>query len=150
MPAIKKVSYTTVFSQLNNASFAAGETNDCGVKAVALVATVPYDVARQALADRGRKARKGTYTHDILATVRAAGKEVTQVNPRDIIARYPSPHRNVLRSVTTHHPRRFNKVWPKGRYLLFSKRHVSAVIDGELHDWAINSAKRVQAIYEVK
>lgn len=150
MPAIRKVSYTTVFTQLNETSAAMGETNDCSVKAVALVANVSYAQAHEALKQRGRKERKGAYTHDIIAAVRATGKEVTLVDQRSIIANYPSPHRDVLKGLTTHHPRRFNKAWPKGRYLMFVKRHVAAVIDGELHDWTVNKAKRVQALYEVK
>lgn len=150
MPAIKKVSLTTVFSQLNETSAAMGETNDCAVKAVALVANVSYAQAHEALKQRGRKARRGAYTHDIIKAVRAAGKEVILVDQRSIIAHYPSPHCNVLKGLTTHHPRRFNKVWPKGRYLMFVARHVAAVIDGELHDWTVNKAKRVVALYQVK
>ncbi len=150
MPAIKKVSYTTVFSQLNNEAYSKGETNDCSVKAVALVTGALYDDAHRALSTRGRKARHGAYTSDIIAAVRSFGKTTNAVDARAIIAQYPSPHRDVLKNVTTHHPRRFNKAWPKGRFLLFSRRHVSAVIDGVLHDWAVNKALRVSYIVEVK
>jgi hypothetical protein len=150
MPAIKKIAHTEVFARLNLTSQLKGETNDCSVKAVAVVAGVVYDEAHRALAARGRKLRKGAWTHDILAVVRLFGKEVARRDAREFICQYPSPHRDVLKSVTTHHPRRFNKAWPKGKFLLFSKGHVSAVVDGQLHDWAVNKAKRVIAIYEVK
>lgn len=149
MPAIKKIGYTQIFSQLNNTSFAEGETNDCSVKAVALVCDIDYKTAKAALAANGRKDRQGAYTSDIVRTVRGFGKTAVVTWARQIIDKYPSPHRDVLKNVTTHHPRRFNKVWPKGRFLLFSRGHVSAVIDGVLHDWAVNSAKRVYQIYEV-
>lgn len=149
MPAIKRVSFTNIFSQLNSISYSEGETNDCSVKAVALVVGCTYAAAKAALAARGRKDRKGAYTSDILAAIRSFGKTTLCISSREIMSRYPEPHRSVLKNITTHHPRRFNKVWPKGAYLLFSKRHVSACINGELHDWAVNSAKRVVAIYEV-
>lgn len=149
MPAIKKIAYTNIFSQLNNEAFAKGENNDCSVKAVALVTGSLYDVAHRALDAQGRSQRKGAYTTQIHAAIAALGKKVVQVNPRDIIALYPEPHRSVLKGITTHHPRRFDKVWPKGKYLLYSRRHVSAVIDGVLHDWAVNSARRVISVYEV-
>lgn len=146
MPAIKKISYTTTFSQLNDQSFKHGETNDCAVKAVALVTEKLYSEAHRALADRGRKTRQGTPFRAIDETIKEFGYKVERVDPREIIAAYPSPHRDVLKNITTHHPRRFNKVWPKGTYLLYSRAHVSAVIDGELHDWAVNRAKRVWRI----
>ncbi len=150
MPAIKKVSFTQVFTQLNTESYRNHENNDCAVKAVAVVAGVSYEAAKAELAKRGRKDRKGAYTHDILFAVRFFGKTVEAVDMRTVIARYPSPHRDVLKGVTTHHPRRFAKVWPKGKFLLFITRHVAACVDGELHDWTVNSAKRVQYMYEVK
>lgn len=150
MPAIRKIGYSETFSKLNTLSAANGETNDCAVKAVALVTGKLYDEAHRALAAKGRVARKGTYRHQQFDVIREFGKTLTRIDPREIIKQYPSPHRDVLKSVTTHHPRRFNKVWPKGTYLLFSVGHVSAVIDGVLHDWAVNSARRVTEIYEVK
>ncbi len=150
MPAIKKVAYTNIFTQLNTLSYMEGETNDCSVKAVALVTGCTYSAAKAALAARGRKKGQGAYTHDILAVIRGFGKEATRVDERSIIANYPSPHNAKATCITTHHPRRFNKRWPKGKFLMFSTRHVSTCIDGELHDWAVNSARRVIAMYEVK
>lgn len=146
MPAIKKIGYTTTFSKLNTLSFAKNETNDCAVKAITIATGKLYDEAHRALAKHGREARKGTSFGAIARTIREFGFKTERVDARTIIAQYPSPHRDVLKSVTTHHPRRFNKVWPKGTYLLYSHRHVSAVVDGELHDWAVNSAKRVWRI----
>lgn len=149
MPAIKKIAYTETFNALNKSSYANGEHNDCSVKALALVANVPYEDAKRTLAARGRKDRAGAYTSTILSAVRDCGKSPVRVDPASIIAHYPSPHSNVLKSITTHHPRRFNKVWPRGKFLLFTRGHVSAVIDGVLHDWAVNTAKRAYEIYQV-
>ncbi len=150
MPAIKKIGYTNIFSQINERSRENGETNDCAVKAVSIAARVTYSAALNELTLRGRKARTGTYTHDIITALRTFGKTVTAIDPRSIIDTYPSPHNVKATCITTHHPRRFAKAWPKGTYLLFVKRHVAAVVDGELHDWTVNSAKKVIAIYKVE
>ena len=69
--------------------------------------------------------------------------------PVDIINLYPSPHCK-LKGVTTHHPDRFRKHWPQGRYLLVTASHVAAVVDGEMHDWARNHSIRVTSIYDVR
>jgi hypothetical protein len=151
MPKIKSVAYTTTFNQLNEESHSMGETNDCGVKAVALVANVSYNTAHAALAARGRKNGKGTMTADIhRALIIDFNVKIEQVNAREIIATYPMPHCEKATCLTTHHPRRFAKAWPKGKFLLYTKRHVAAVIDGELHDWTVNTAKRVTHIYKVE
>lgn len=149
MPAIKKVSYTQTFSKLNEISFDAREYNDCAVKAVALVCGVEYKKALDKMTELGRKARRGTDFFIIDQAIKFFGKRTARIDKREIIANYPSPHRDVLKSITTHHPRRFNKVWPKGTYLLYSKGHVSACIDGVVHDWAINRAKRVWRMEQV-
>ncbi len=149
MPAIKKVSYTNIFSQLNNASAAAGEHNDCSVKAVALATGCGYSRAKDVLALCGRKDRKGAYTYQITNAIRSLGRATFNMNIGDIVRSYPEPHRSVLKGITTHHPRRFNKHWPKGTFLLFTKGHVACVIDGELHVWTVNKAHRVVAMYKV-
>lgn len=150
MPAIKRVAHTQIFSQLNNTSFSHGETNDCSVKALAVVARIPYEDAKRTLAARGRKARKGAYTNDILAAVRDCGRTVERVDPKTIIAQYPPRYAAHHKTITTHHPRRFKDNWPKGTFLLFTRGHVSACVDGELHDWAVNAVKRVVAVYRVQ
>jgi hypothetical protein len=66
-----------------------------------------------------------------------------------MIARYPGVHKN-LKSVTTHHPRRFKKVWADVEPLLFDcNQHVAAFKDGTIHDWSINAAKRVRGVYRI-
>lgn len=150
MPAIKKIARSEMFNMLNSEAYARNETNDCSVKAIALACNVSYSTAKEVLAKFGRKDRRGAYTHDILAAARALGFTVTPVDIKAIVNTYPEPHRSVLKGITTHHPRRFNKVWPKGNYLMFVPRHVAAVVDGQLHDWTINQAKRCTFLYKVE
>jgi hypothetical protein len=137
------------FVELSVESRKFGETNDCAVKAVALVCNVPYATAHATLKALGRKDRKGTWSNQYMTAVKQLGKTMVRVNERDLIAKYPSPHNN-LRSVTSHHPRRFAKAWDKNKvYFMITSRHAFAVVNGETKDWSINKSLRVRWIYEV-
>lgn len=149
MPKVKPIAKSETFNALNTVAFLKGETNDCGVKAISLAGRIPYDQAHAMAAAKGRKAKACMWRSDIKACIEATGKKLTRIDPREIIATYPGVHGRVLKSITTHHPRRFAKVWPKGTFLLFQSGHVSVVIDGTLHDWAVNNAKIVTEIYRV-
>ena len=136
------------YAELVKSSSDANETNDCSVKAVALVTGLPYEKAHAALDSLGRKAGKGSYTHDILKAVENLGFMPVEVPLAEIISLYPKPH-NKLKSVTTHHPERFAKVWPKGSYLLFSSHHVTAIVDGETVDWTLGRSQRALSVYRI-
>jgi hypothetical protein len=141
---------TNAFTTLQAEANAVQETNDCAVKAVALVCGVSYEVAHAACAAEGRKPGKGMGTDHILRVVAKLGKRPTQVNVgQRFIENYPAAHK-ILRSVTTHHPDRFNKVWADGKtYLMFVSGHVLAIINGVNHDWSRGKARRAIFVYEV-
>lgn len=125
------------------------ETNDCTVVATAAVCGISYEEAHAICAKFGRKTRKGMRRVQYLEAIRSLGFEVEAVPVFKIIAKYPGNHKN-LKSITTHHPARFNNVWRDGsNYLLNSNGHVSACINGELHDWAVGRMKRVIYVYRV-
>lgn len=141
---------TNAFTKLQAETSAAQETNDCAVKAIALVCGVSYEVAHAACESKGRKARKGMQTYDILRTLSSLNKHFSKVNVQSrFVQNYPGAHKN-LQSVTTHHPDRFNKVWADGKtYLMFVNGHVLAVINGTNHDWTRGKARRAVAVYEI-
>ncbi len=125
------------------------ETNDCTVVATAAVCGVSYEEAHAACAKLGRKPRKGMPHLKYIEAIKSLGFEVELVPAEKFIAKYPGNHKN-LKSITTHHPARFNNVWRDGgRYILNSRGHVSACINGELHDWAVGRMKRVMYVYRV-
>jgi hypothetical protein len=151
MPRIKRIGMTDEYNALVGKTFEHGETNDCAIKAICLVTGADYRTVREMLAERGRRARKGTYTADSLAVIRDLGFEPWQLSyleMREIVSRYPGCHKN-LRHITTHHPRRFAQVWPKGRFLIQVRGHICAVIEGQLHDWSANKALRVISMWRV-
>ena len=147
-PRLPKI-LTHKYTEARQGSALHNETNDCAVVALALVASVPYSVAHNALKDAGRKDRKGTFRSEQFAALKALGFDGEIIPSEDFISRYPGNHKN-LKSVTTHHMDRFNKVWEDGKnYLIFTERHVGAVIDGVNHDWTKNKSRRVWSIVEI-
>lgn len=140
---------TVAFNQIHQESQQIGERNDCAVKALALLAKIPYAEAHALLAAKGRKNGDGTYTHWIVSALRELGHTVSWRHSDQFIAQYPKAHK-VLKGVTSHHMDRFNKVWANGKsYLCLTQNHVFAVIDGVNHDWTRGRALRVVEIYEV-
>ncbi len=131
------------------AAFAAGDTNDCAVRAVAVTTGIDVNKVRDLHTAHGRKLGKGTPMSMTRAVIQQLGFEMTLVHPSTFINRYPGAHSN-LQNVTTHHPARFNKVWADGeRYILHVRGHLAGVVNGEVHDWASKNSKRVFAIYRI-
>jgi hypothetical protein len=152
MPRIKRelIGASPEYKMLCERSNELRENNDCTVVALAAVTGVDYAVAREALAAEGRRPGKGSFRHQQESALKKLGFKMRCQDYRHFIARYPGAHRN-LRSVTTHHPDRFNKVWADGNnYWLYTTRHVSACVNGVLHDWARGRAKRVKFVYLIE
>jgi hypothetical protein len=150
----KRVSAT--FNAMEEHARRIGEANDCSVKAIATVCGVSYATAREVCAQNGRKSGDGMRTNDMLHAVRSLGfdcKEFSRYGEGCIkstfISQYPPSHQ-ILKNVTSHHPKRFNKVWADGKsYLFFAKNHVLAVVDGVNHDWTVGRAMQVYLIVEI-
>ena len=45
--------------------------------------------------------------------------------------------------------KRSSKSNVKGTYLIYSRAHVSAMVDGKMYDWGATSCKRVKGVYTV-
>lgn len=149
MARIKSTVGRGEFDQMHNTSWKLGEHNDCSVKAVAIVCSVEYSVAHAMLKKHGRVDGKGAWPNQIRAAINELGFKLVSVSISDIIKQYPGAHKN-LKSVTTHHPERFAKVWSgMGNCIIYSYAHVSAFKDGQLHDWAVGKAMRATGIHLV-
>ena len=137
------------FEDLYSASRSLNESNDCTVKAVALVCGVTYQEAHAEMKRRGRKDRRGAFAWQYKAAVEHFGKRIITRTANEFISQYPGIHKT-LSHVTSHHPRRFPGVFSKDKvYLLRSRSHVLAVIGGEVKDWSINKSLRIIDIWEV-
>ena len=157
MARIKATSFSPDFAALIPESQAAGESNDCSVKAVAIITGRPYAEVHAVFAACGRRARRGTPRDVSRAALVALGVRIRKWSLADfraVMATYPArsagkPARNW---VTTHHWRRFPESWApyRGKKLIvLTSSHMLAVVDGQVRDWSVNRALRVNEIWEV-
>jgi hypothetical protein len=152
LPRIKTNPLSREYREVQLDVAAHSENQDCMVRALTLLTSKPYKEVNDALIAAGRKPRKGTAWIVACSAMNAMGfklEQLTNAEYKAIIARYPGVHKN-LNSITTHHPRRFAKVWADMEPLLFDlDEHVAAFKNGELHDWSSNKALRVKALYRL-
>lgn len=128
---------------------ALNEANDCTVQALSIACGISYEEAHKRMADKGRRNGRGSTVYFMRQIARELGFAVETIDPKDFVAQYPASHQ-ILKGVTSHHPERFNKVWKDGNtYLMTTRGHVLAVIDGVVHDWARGRALRVLDIYKI-
>jgi hypothetical protein len=151
MPRLKRTEYPTEFKVMRNAASYVGENNDCAVVAVALLCRAPHDEVTELSCKLGRTKGKGTSWSIIRKMFAYYGYEFNRMNKDHFISQYPKPHCDVLKNITTHHPRRFPGVFNDGNeYLLDCRLHVAALQGGEVKDWSINNSLRVSTVYIVK
>lgn len=125
------------------------ETNHCAVIAVASATGAPYAKVKELFRAQGRKNNKGSSYLWTAAVLRELGFGMIERPAANFINRYPGAH-TALRSVTTHHPDRFSKVWNDGKtYLFRCRHHILCVKGGRNLDWSRGRAKRVREIFEV-
>jgi hypothetical protein len=153
MARIQPIGFTDHYTQARERSSKLSETNDCAVVALAVVTGLEYDVCHAALKKAGRIDGRGTYREHTEAALLALGFRITRFGHSDIqrmIATYPGVHCN-LKSITTHHPRRFAHCFAGFKTSLwFSETHVAAFKDNQLHDWSVNRALRIKTIWIVE
>lgn len=148
MANVKKADYTEAYCALMEGKQAYKEAQDCTVIALSVVTGISYEEAHAVMASFGRKPGKAARGVD--NAVRSQGFDLKRVDIKSIIAKYPLPHRKVLKNFTTHHPRRFPGCIDKSKvYLAHTRGHVLGIKDGVVHDWSINKSLRVYALYEV-
>jgi hypothetical protein len=127
-----------LFNELACASDALGEYNDCAVKAAAVTTGKPYSEAHKALADCGRRKRKGVYMHQWRNAVAALGHTVEDVPLDRIYSKTLATVEGELR-----------RKWPGIRFAIETAGHLSS-FDGEVvQDWARGSRRKVKAVYQV-
>lgn len=151
MPRLKRTTPPSEFQVMRNDASYIQENNDCAVVAVALLCKRPYNEVAELSYALGRVKGKGTNWMIIRAMFKHYGYELARMELRYFIDQYPKPHCNVLKNMTTHHPRRFPGVFDDGyEYLLDCRRHVAAMQGGEVKDWSINNSLQVSVLYRVK
>jgi hypothetical protein len=153
MARIKRDGPSKTFTSLYIEAEVRSEKNDCTVMAITILTGLPYFTVHCAFTAAGRKRGKGASFWVQKLACEALGFRLVKMPTGEriaIIKEYPGAHKG-LSCITTHHPRRFPKVWANKPPMMFHVAgHVAAFKDGTVHDWTVNSAKRVIDIYTVE
>lgn len=110
------------------------DRNNCVPKALTALTGESYKGVDDYLKARGRKKGKGTPRRASVAFLQERG--FTQLASTSLAKRYPGGAVRKMKVAS------FAKAFPKGKFIVYVRGHVVAVIDGQiLDDW--NSSSRV-------
>lgn len=123
------------YEDLQSASKSMHETNDCGVKALAVVAGLSYEEAHAKLARNGRTPRKGTPDVITRKVLSALGYKTEPV---------------IVKAKTVRTLGRELK-YRQGAYLVWTSnnRHILAIRDGKVCDWTKGRLHRIHRVEKV-
>jgi hypothetical protein len=119
--------------------FNISDKNDCAIRAVANVSSVPYPELRQRMINMGRKVNRGTQ-FDILDQVyRDAGAQLVYLwGKSGRRLRKLIKHNDIVnQSITL---KRFVESMPRGKHIVLVRRHALAVVNGKIIDTFDNKA----------
>ena len=122
-----------LYAAMSVTSAMRGERNDCAVIALALATGVGYAEAHAALAAQGRRNGQGTYQGQQFRALAALGFKAERVEL----------------SVKTTKAIAKGAAVPAGALWVYTRRHVSAVINGVVEDWAASRSKRITEAYSI-
>lgn len=109
------------------------EKNDCAVKAVAIVANHPYKCTHRLFEAGGRKHKKATAFYITKKVLKSLGCHVKRTRQFDA---------RTIRTIKKQLP-------SKGRFLIRTRDHILAAVDGKIIDWTQGRLHRVREVYEV-
>jgi hypothetical protein len=127
------------------------ERRDCTVRSFACAADIPYIKAHDIAKRSGRVNGKGWWSEKILAVARQEGvvEFVEMPVGAQNVQRYNRMHGFITRiqyPTVESVARRYSK----GRYILNTRNHAIALIDGVCHDTGMRPKARVVSIWEVR
>lgn len=128
------------FADLERVAAEYGEKNDCTVKAIAAACEVSYGKAHRTLAKLGRQRGRGASLMMIHRAVEA------------VIGTTSDYHQTYKGSAVGLTLNRFRKAHPTGNYIICSRGHAMAVVNGELIDWTADTAgrRKVTNVWRIK
>lgn len=127
---------TLTMNELAAESIARNETNDCSVRALAVVTGEDYEAAHSALQAEGRRHRKGVNMLQIVRAAKRLGYTMVRGNRRDYVCK-------TVR--TAERDRRLQR----GAFMLEVRRHVAGMKDGNIVDWSDGRLNRIQRVWEI-
>lgn len=165
MARIQRTATSKTYRDMKAEAGLHNETNDCVVKAIVATTGESYAKVHKLCSEYGRINRKGTSMGRIAKPVlRDLGYKIivwgydshywADGTLSGIIRSYPGGHSKAYQKITTHHPVRFAKQWSfaKGKSFIALTtrwRHALAIVDGEVHDWTVGRANRIDEMWEI-
>jgi hypothetical protein len=119
------------------------EKKDCTVRSFACAADIPYSEAHAIMKRSGRRDGRGWWSERGLAVAKADGlldfaKVPCAIPARNYLVTWPTVAQVIARYKT-------------GRYIICTRRHAMALIDGTIHDTGLVGLRsRITSIFEVK
>lgn len=125
-----------------------GAKADCTVKALALTAGISYLDAFQLCAKLGRKRKGGFWLIDPITDKSKAFESLGfEVKEMRMGKRFGKTVRTWGRGFKFHLESQLKK--QENPIVIWSTGHVTAVLDGEVCDWAEGRCKRIEKVYEI-
>lgn len=124
------------YVKADKVSIAMNESNDCSVKALAILTDTAYKVAHSVLSSLGRKPRKGAMLYDMFSAIRSLGWELEEVTD--------SVNAKTVKKIAT------DPAFSRGHFLVYTSGHVVAVKHGKVEDWSEDRALRVKQVWIVR
>lgn len=127
------------FQEVQGKSIRYRETNDCSVKAVSIVTGIAYAEVLLTFKFFGRKPRKRTPNEITLKVMDYYGFYLKLSRPTNFYNGREVQY--TMRTIGQH--------LRKGKYLVFTRGHVAAIVDGKVVDWTEGRCHRVLYVLEV-
>jgi len=131
------------------------ETNDCGVRALAEASNITYAESHTFWSKLGRSDRGGVYFtwfDDFLSNNNneVFGKKVTKITVpyhQSETHKWDNDKWEYVRHTKRLNVKTFIQQNPKGRYIILSRGHAKAIIDGVVHDEGDGLYCEIRAVY---
>jgi len=135
------MTYTATYTNTNLQSRSLNETNDCYPKALTIATDLTYQEAHKICKFAGRSDKKGTSMSTIRHTLnilKTQGYKITESTP----TQYNTRGKLGKISIKT-----IGRKFPKGTYIILTRTHALAMIDGTIHDWTDGRRHPIETMY---
>lgn len=141
------------YQELQQSSINARERNDCTVKALSIATGMPYDEAHSLCAAHGRMPRKGMQRNAITGLIAAEllrrGKKLDRKTVSEMKERcHNALNKSLKKHLTLNQMAQTPSIF-KGKWLVCVRRHILVVEDGKALDWTVDSARRVEEMWQI-
>ena len=134
-----------LYKKVDKVSHSLNESNDCSIKALAIVTQQPYGIVHTMLSRLGRKSRRGTLTAEAIATIHNLGFKVVKVRSPQYVNKHSKTGHSQYTTKTLHKCVGVQT----GRWFGMTSTHSFAFVNGKVHDWSDDRKFRVVVMWKI-